>query len=82
MGLGVGDYLNNGRVDVLVTDFSDDYKALYRNDGDASFTEAARDAGIAQIAVPFVGWGAGLYRLRQRRMEGCDDGQRPRLSPG
>jgi enediyne biosynthesis protein E4 len=60
MGLGVGDYLNNGRVDILVTDFSDDYKALYRNDGDASFTEAARDAGIAQIAVPFVGWGAGL----------------------
>ena len=64
MGMGVGDYLNNGRVDVLVTDFSDDYKALYRNDGDASFTEAARDAGIAQIAVPFVGWGARPYRLR------------------
>jgi len=61
MGMGVGDYLNNGRVDVLVTDFSDDYKALYRNDGDASFTEAARDAGIAQIAVPFVGWGAALF---------------------
>ena len=60
MGLAVGDYLNNGRVDVLVTDFSDDYKALYRNDGDASFTEAARDAGIAQVAVPFVGWGDGL----------------------
>ena len=60
MGFGVGDYLNNGRVDVLVTDFSDDYKALYRNDGDASFTEAARDAGIDQVAVPFVGWGAGL----------------------
>jgi hypothetical protein len=60
MGLAVGDYLNNGRVDVLVTDFSDDYKALYRNDGDASFTEVARDAGIGQIPIPFVGWGDGL----------------------
>ena len=60
MGLGVGDYLNNGFVDVLVTDFSDDYKALYRNDGNASFTDVSREAGIAQIAVPFVGWGDGL----------------------
>ena len=41
MGLAVGDYLNNGRVDVLVTDFSDDYKALYRNDGNANFTDVA-----------------------------------------
>jgi enediyne biosynthesis protein E4 len=60
MGLAVGDYLNNGRVDVLDTDFSDDYKALYRNDGNANFTDVSREAGIAQIAVPFVGWGDGL----------------------
>jgi hypothetical protein len=60
MGVAVGDYLNNGLIDILVTDFSDDYKALYRNDGDASFTEVARDAGIRQVAVPFVGWGDGL----------------------
>jgi enediyne biosynthesis protein E4 len=60
MGLAVGDYLNNGRVDVLDTDFSDDYKALYRNDGNANFTDVSREAGIAQIAIPFVGWGDGL----------------------
>ena len=60
MGLAVGDYLNNGLVDLLVTDFSDDYKALYRNDGDASFTEVGDQAGITEMAVPFVGWGAGF----------------------
>jgi hypothetical protein len=60
MGLAVGDYLNNGLVDVLDTDFSDDYKALYRNDGNANFTDVSREAGFAQIAVPFVGWGDGL----------------------
>ncbi len=60
MGLAVGDYLNNGLVDVLVTDFSDDYKALYRNDGKASFTEVGREAGITRAAMPFVGWGDGL----------------------
>ena len=75
MGLAVGDYMNNGLVDLLVTDFSDDYKALYRNDGvpygqsvpagevndgDASFTDVAGQAGITQMAIPFVGWGAGF----------------------
>ncbi len=60
MGLAVGDYRNNGLLDLLVTDFSDDYKALYRNDGDASFTEIANEAGLAQIPVPFVGWGDGF----------------------
>jgi hypothetical protein len=60
MGLAVGDYLNNGRVDILDTDFSDDYKALFRNDGNASFTDVSRESGIAQIAVPFVGWGDGM----------------------
>jgi hypothetical protein len=60
MGLAVGDYMNNGLVDLLVTDFSDDYKALYHNDGDASFTEVADQAGITKMAVPFVGWGAGF----------------------
>ncbi len=60
MGLAVGDYMNNGLVDLLVTDFSDDFKALYRNDGEASFTEVANEAGLAQIPVPFVGWGDGF----------------------
>ena len=60
MGLAVGDYLNNGRVDMLVTDFGDDYKALYRNDGDANFTEVGQQSGITQMAMPFVGWGDGL----------------------
>ena len=60
MGMAVGDYRNNGLLDVLVTDFSDDYKVLYRNDGDASFTDVSDQVGIAQIPVPFVGWGAGL----------------------
>jgi hypothetical protein len=65
MGLAVGDYDNDGLVDMLVTDFSDDFKALYHHDpvsdeGAASFTDVADQAGITQMAVPFVGWGAGF----------------------
>jgi len=70
MGLGVGDYDNDGRVDLVATDFSDDYKTLYHNDAEgtpvadgvseASFTELGSEAGIAQVPVPFVGWGVGF----------------------
>jgi hypothetical protein len=60
MGLAVGDYRNNGLLDLLVTDFSDDYKVLYRNDGNVSFSDVSDQVGIAQIPVPFLGWGAGL----------------------
>jgi enediyne biosynthesis protein E4 len=60
MGLAIGDYQNNGRLDLLTTDFSDDYKVLYHNDGDANFTDISYHAGIAQDAIPFLGWGVGF----------------------
>src|SRR2546430_5731747 len=36
MGIGVGDYNRDGKLDLFITTFSDDYKTLYRNDGDRS----------------------------------------------
>src|SRR6202051_540661 len=60
MGIAVGDYNRDGKLDLFITTFSDDYKALYRNDGDAAFTDVSFKAGLAQIPVPFVGWGDGF----------------------
>ena len=60
MGIAVGDYENSGLVDLFVTDFGDDYKVLYHNDGDASFSDVSYKAGIAQTTIPFVGWGDGF----------------------
>ena len=60
MGVAAGDYENNGLIDFFVSDFSDDYKVLYRNDGGASFTDVSYKAGVAQSSIPFVGWGAGF----------------------
>ncbi|MFZ0744079.1 MAG: CRTAC1 family protein [Terracidiphilus sp.] len=60
MGIAAGDYENNGLIDFFVTDFGDDYKVLYHNDGDASFTDVSYSAGIAQTTIPFVGWGDGF----------------------
>lgn len=56
MGLGVGDYLNNGRVDLYTTTFSDDYKTLFRNDGDGNFSEITPQMGIAEVTYPFLSW--------------------------
>ena len=60
MGLGVGDYENNGRLDIIDTDFSDDYKVLFHNDGEVGFTDVSYRAGIAQAGIPFLGWGVGF----------------------
>jgi hypothetical protein len=60
MGVTAGDYQNNGRIDFFVTDFGDDYKVLFHNDGDSSFTDVSYQAGLAQTTIPFVGWGDGF----------------------
>jgi len=60
MGIAVGDYRNNGWLDLYNTVFSDDYNPLYRNEGDASFTDVSYPAGIAEVTIPFLGWGTGF----------------------
>jgi enediyne biosynthesis protein E4 len=60
MGIAVGDYLNNGLLDLYNTVFSDDYNPLYRNDGGANFSDVSYRAGIAEVTIPFLGWGTGF----------------------
>lgn len=60
MGIAPGDYENNGLVDFFITDFGDDYKVLYHNDGNDSFSDVSYTAGVAQTTIPFVGWGDGF----------------------
>jgi enediyne biosynthesis protein E4 len=57
MGLAVGDYDNDGRVDFHITNFSDDSNVLYHNDGDANFTDVTFEAGLGEPTIPFLGWG-------------------------
>jgi hypothetical protein len=60
MGIAVGDYNRDGKVDFYLTSFSDDYNTLYRNDGDGNFTDVSFAAGIAEPTIPFLGWGTGF----------------------
>jgi hypothetical protein len=60
MGIAVGDYNRDGKVDLYLTNFSDDYNTLFRNDGEASFSDVSFAAGIANPTIPFLGWGTGF----------------------
>jgi hypothetical protein len=60
MGIALGDYNRDGRVDFHLTTFSGDYKPLYRNEGDGEFTDVTARAGLLQPTVPFLGWGTGF----------------------
>jgi len=57
MGVAVGDYNHDGKFDLFVTNFDDDYNTLYRNDGNNSFTDVSYAAKVAAVSLPFVGWG-------------------------
>src|SRR6266446_4038033 len=60
MGIGVGDYNRDGKLDLFITTFSDDYKTLYRNDGDTNFTDVSFRAGLGNPTIPFLAWGCGF----------------------
>ena len=47
MGVTLGDYDHDGRLDIFITNFDDEYNVLYRNDAGNSFTDVSYDAGVA-----------------------------------
>jgi enediyne biosynthesis protein E4 len=60
MGIAVGDYNRDGKLDFCLTTFSDDYKTLYRNDGEVNFSDVTYRAGLGGPTIPFLGWGTGF----------------------
>jgi len=61
MGVALGDYLHAGRLSLFVTHFSEEYAALFRNDGGMSFTDVSFQAGVASPTIPYVGWGTAFF---------------------
>jgi hypothetical protein len=62
MGIAVGDYNLDGRLDLFKTHFSDDTNILYRNDGDANFTDMTFAARIG-VETRYTCWGTGMVDL-------------------
>jgi hypothetical protein len=57
MGIDFADYDNDGWPDIVVTDLANQHYALYRNNGDASFSYSSTPLGISRITLGHSGWG-------------------------
>jgi enediyne biosynthesis protein E4 len=62
MGLGIGDYNLDGRLDILKTHFTGDTPALYRNRGKGVFEDVTIRAGLG-VETRYVSWGAAMVDL-------------------
>jgi hypothetical protein len=61
MGVTAGDYDHDGKLDIFITNFADEYNTLYHNDGKNSFTDLSYAAKVAAMSLPHVGWGTKFF---------------------
>ena len=59
MGIAVGDYDNDGWLDLFVTHFSEDYNTLYHN-GHGQFEDVTYRAGLGTVSYRQLAWGGGF----------------------
>ncbi len=62
MGVGVGDYDLDGRLDVIKTHFLHQASGLYQDVGKGEFEDATVEAGLGN-EQRFITWGAGIVDL-------------------
>ena len=79
MGVAVADYDNTGRFGILVTNFSEEYNALHRNEG-PHFTDVSFKSKIGRHQPAVRRMGDRVLRLRQRQPAGPHRRERSRLS--
>ncbi|UCF37707.1 MAG: CRTAC1 family protein [Acidobacteriota bacterium] len=59
MGIDFGDYDQDGKVDLFVSDNS--LSSLYKNEGDGLFMDVVVESGIALNSAQYVGWGSFFF---------------------
>ena len=60
MGVAAGDYNSDGLFDIFVTNLSYETNALYRNNGDGTFTDVIYEAHLGKESYLYVGFGTGF----------------------
>jgi hypothetical protein len=61
MGVDFGDYDHDGRLDIFVTNFTEQEDNLYHNLGAKGFDDVSWKAGVAKPSYPYVKWGTGFF---------------------
>jgi hypothetical protein len=61
MGVTLGDYDHDGKLDLFISNFDDEYNILYHNEGRNSFTDVSFSSKVAQVSLPYVGWGTKFF---------------------
>ncbi|MGI4852412.1 MAG: CRTAC1 family protein [Janthinobacterium lividum] len=61
MGIDFGDFDNDGLPDLVITNLANQKYALYRNNGDNSFTYNSYLSGLARITQLHSGWGIRFF---------------------
>jgi enediyne biosynthesis protein E4 len=61
MGVDWGDYMHEGRLSMIVTNFVEQGSTLYRNLGDDEFSDSSLRAKIIKQTYPYVGWGTAFF---------------------
>jgi enediyne biosynthesis protein E4 len=56
MGIAAADYDEDGHIDIVKTNFSDDVPNVYHNNGDGTFTDLVHRSGLG-AHTQYLGWG-------------------------
>jgi enediyne biosynthesis protein E4 len=70
MGVDLDDFNHEGRLSIVVTNFTQEGADLYWNRNDQGFAEISSSAGLLQSTLPYVGWGTAFVDLDN---DGWDD---------
>lgn len=60
MGVDMGDFDRDGKLDFVITNYADQPKGLFLNQGEMGFGHIGYAAKIVQSSLPYVSWGAGF----------------------